>query len=188
MRRIVLLGALVVAMVVAAAVLGAGKALAYGSGSVAQVEVSGNCDDVSFCDASPFGGTGGLWIWASLNNDTNHSVDATFIGCGHQVGGGGSHAGFGGNGPAPVEGTWYTAPDVFTAAFVDRALPLGIAMVNPTTPDLSVPYYVIALNNGFTYAVPERLGHYNYSGIQFIAGVPANMKIPGVSFQTQVAP
>lgn len=185
MRRMVPFGALVAAMVVAAGALGTGKALAYGGRSVAQVEVSGNCDNVSFCDASPLGGTGGLWIWASLNSD--NTVDATFVGCGHQVGGGGSHAGFGGNGPAPVAGTWWTAPDVFTAVG-EGAFPLAVAMSNPTTPDTSVPYYVISLNNGFIYAVPERLGHYNYSGIQFLAGVPANMKIPGVSFQTQVAP
>jgi hypothetical protein len=183
MRRMVLLVALLAAMVVAAGVLGTGKALAYGKGTVAQVEFSGNCDNNAWCSTN-FGGTGGIWVWAALNGDG--TVDATEAGCGHTVGGihGPGGAGAGGG---PIEGTWSTAPDVLTAVG-EGAFPVAIAMSNPTTPDLSVPYYVISLNDGFVYAVPERLGHYNYSGVQFLAGVPANMHVPGVSFQTTVAP
>jgi hypothetical protein len=37
---------------------------------------------------------------------------------------------------------------------------------------------------------PARIhvGHYNYSGPQLMAGIPAGMNVPGVNFQTQVAP
>jgi hypothetical protein len=68
MRRMVLFGALVAAMVVAAGVLGTSMALAYGKGTVAQVEFSGNCHNTTWCGRSVFGGTGGIWIWATPNN------------------------------------------------------------------------------------------------------------------------
>lgn len=184
MRRMVLLGALVAAMVVAAGVLGTGKALAYGKGTVAQVEISGNCTNNSWCTQN-FGGTGGFWLWAALNPDG--TVDATEAGCGHTVGGVGGPGGAGGGG-GPVDGSWTIARNVLEAAFVDGALPTAIVMSNPTTPDLTVPYYVIYLDDGSTWAVPARQGHYNYGGVQFINGVPEGTHIPGVNFQTTVAP
>jgi hypothetical protein len=183
MRRAVLLVALVAAVVVAAGVLGTGKAFAYGKGTVAQVEVSGNCTNASWCSAN-FGGTGGFWLWAALNPD--NTVDATEAGCGHTVGGVGGPGGAGGGG-GPIDGTWSIAGNLLEAAFVDGAFPVAIVMADPTTPDLTVPYYVISLDDGSVWAVPARVGHYNYSGVQFINGVPVGTHIPGVNFQTQVA-
>lgn len=179
MRRMALFGALVAGLVVAAGLLGAGKALAYGPGTVAQVEFSGNCDNTTWCDAN-FGGTGGIWVWSALNSD--HSVDATEAGCGHTVGGGGA-----GGGGGPIDGTWWTVDNVFDAVN-EGAFPVAVAMSNPTTPNPTMRYYVIALDDGFVYAVPVSRGHYNYSGVQFLSGVPAGMHIAGVNFQTQVAP
>jgi len=179
----VLFGALVAAMVVAAAVLGTGKAFAYGKGTVAQVEISGNCTNNSWCSQN-FGGTGGFWMWASLNPvDT---VEATEAGCGHTVGGVGGRGGAGGGG-GPVDGSWTLASNVLQAVS-DGAFPVAIVMSNPTTPDLTVPYYEIALEDGSLWAVPARQGHYSYSGVQFINGVPEGTHIPGVNFQTTVAP
>jgi hypothetical protein len=180
----VLFGALVAAMVIAAGVLGTGKALAYGKGTVAQVEISGNCTNNSWCTQN-FGGTGGFWMWAALNPD--HSVDATEAGCGHTVGGVGGPGGAGGGG-GPVDGSWTIASNLFEAAFVDGAFPVAVVMSDPTTPDLTVPYYVITLEDNSVWAVPARQGHYSYSAIQLINGVPQGMHIPGVNFQTTVAP
>ena len=65
-------------------------------------------------------------------------------------------------------------------------------MTSNGAPDLTVPYYVIDLPGGpggdFVFAVPARVGHYNYSGLQLMAGIPAGVNVPGVNFQTQVAP
>jgi hypothetical protein len=185
MRRMVLFGALVAAMVVAAGVLGTGKAFAYGKGTVAQVEISGNCTNNSWCTQN-FGGTGGFWMWAALNPDG--TVDATEAGCGHTVGGIGGPGGAGGGG-GPVDGSWTIVDNVLdTLGPPYFAFPVALIMSNPTTPDLTVPYYVISLEDGSAWAVPARQGHYNYSGVQFINNVPIGMHIPGVNFQTTVAP
>jgi len=183
MRKALLLAVLVVALSAAAGALGSGQALAYGRGTVAQVEISGNCTNNSWCTQN-FGGTGGFWLWAALN--PNGTVDATEAGCGHTVGGVGGPGGAGGGG-GPVDGTWTVANNVLEAVG-EGAFPVALVMSDPTTPDLTVPYYVISLEDGSSWAVPARQGHYNYSGIQFINGVPLGMHIPGVNFQTTVAP
>lgn len=191
MRKGLVLVVLVAALAVAAGVLGTGRALAYGHADqpVAQIEVSGNCTNASWCNAN-FGGTGGLWIWAEL--DADHSADATFAGCGHTVGEAGGPGGAGGGG-GPVSGSWQMASDLFEAAFVDGAFPVGIALNNDGSLNLSIPYYVITLHSGgpegdFVFAVPAQVGHYNYSGLAFINGVQPGQKLPGLNFQTQVAP
>jgi hypothetical protein len=183
MRKALLLVALVVALSAAAGALGSGRALAYGRGTVAQVEISGNCTNNSWCTQN-FGGTGGFWLWAALNPDG--TVDATEAGCGHTVGGIGGPGGAGGGG-GPVDGNWWIASNVFEA-HLEGAFPVAIVMSNPTTPDLTVPYYVISLEDHSLWAVPVRQGHYSYSGVQFINGVPEGTHIPGVNFQTTVAP
>jgi hypothetical protein len=184
MRKFLVLIALVAGLAAITGGTSATKALAYGPNTVAQVEVSGNCTNVAFCTTT-FGGTGGLWIWAALAGD--HTVDATFAGCGHTVGGGGGAGGGGG----PVEGTWTTASDLFEAAFVDGAFPIGVQLTSGAV-DFNVPYYVITLNDPhqgpFVFAVPMQTGHYNYSGLQFINDVPVGTHMAGVNFQTQVAP
>jgi hypothetical protein len=184
MRRVFVLAALVIAAAVSAGVFGSGKAMAYGKGTVAQVEISGNCTNNTWCTAN-FGGTGGFWLWAALNPD--NTVDATEAGCGHTVGGVGGPGGAGAGG-GPVDGHWSIVGNLFVAAFTDGAFPVAVVMSDPTTPDLSVPYYVISLDNGDVWAVPAVQGHYSYSALQLISGVPTGTHIPGVNFQTTVAP
>jgi hypothetical protein len=185
MRKLVLL---VTALCVVAGLVGTDRAQAYGHADqpVAQVEVSGNCNNASFCNAN-FGGTGGVWIWAELDGDG--SVDATFAGCGHTVGGSGGAGGAGGGG-GPASGTWTVASNIFDAVSDPNVFPVGLALNSDGSLNTSVPYYVITLDVGgpFEIAVPAQVGHYNYSGLQFINGIPPGTKIPGVNFQTQVAP
>jgi hypothetical protein len=185
MRRAFLVVALAAAAVVAAGFFGTGKALAYGPGEVAQVEVSGNCTNATWCNTY-FGGTGGFWIWASLNSD--NSVDATFAGCGHTVGGGGP--GSAGAGGGPEDGTWKIT-DLYTAAVIDGALPMDLQLNSDGSVNFAAPYYEITLQDPhfgtFVFAVPVQQGHYNYSGVQFISG-SSTLHISGVNFQTQVAP
>jgi hypothetical protein len=188
MRKASLLVVLVAALVAAVAAFGTGNALAYGPRSVAQVEISGNCNNPSWCNAN-FGGTGGLWIWASLNNDVSHSVDFTFNGCGHSVGNVGPRGfgsgGSGGGGPrgVPGNGNWTIVSSVLVAVF-DNAFPLDVAVTSTGAPDLTVQYYEINLG-GFVVAAPVPVGHYSVSGLSFKTG---STPPPGVNFQTQVAP
>jgi hypothetical protein len=183
LRKGILFVALVAVLAAVAGVAGTGRALAYGGKAVAQVEISGNCNNVSICP-QVFGGEGGLWIWASLNSDG--SADYTFNGCGHSVGNVGPRSfgpgGSGGGGPrgVPGEGTWTTAANLLVA-INDGALPMAIAQ-SGGVPDFTVPYYEINLG-GFLVSVPAVQGHYNFSFVQFLFG-----NAPGISFQTQVAP
>jgi hypothetical protein len=179
LRKLVL--ALAVAGAAAGSLVFAGSAAAYGAADhpVAEVEISGNCDNTSYCDTA-FGGTGGLWIWAELDGGpTSGTTDFTFAGCGHTVGGAGPHSAGAGGGPGT--GTWKTAPNLF-AALADGAFPLDVAVSNGAPTD--VPYYEINLGGGFVAAAPVPVGHYSASGLSFVFGPPP----PGVSFQTQVAP
>ena len=188
MRKVVLFVAIAFAAAAVAGAAGTGSALAYGPGSVAQIEMSGNCDNATWCNAN-FGGTGGLWIWASLNNDPGHTVDYTFNGCGHSVGNVGPRGfgpgGSGGGGPrgVPGEGTWTIVPSVLDAV-AEHAFPLDVAVTPSGALDLSVEYYVLNLG-GFLVAAPVPTGHYSVSGLSVKTGMTPP---PGVSFQTQVAP
>lgn len=90
MRRMVLFGALVAAVVSAAALLGVTAApagAAYGPLAEYQVAISANCNNVSICGAD---GLGGFWGWAVFNTDG--TADAELTGCGHLQGGGGGGA------------------------------------------------------------------------------------------------
>jgi len=188
MRKGLVLVVLVAAVAVAAGTLRSGRALAYGPGEVAQVEMSGNCNNATWCNAN-FGGTGGVWIWAALNNDPGHTVDFTFDGCGHSVGNVGPRGfgpgGSGGGGPrgVPGNGTWTTVSSVLVAVH-DHAFPLDVAVTSSGAPDLTVPYYEINLG-GFLVAAPVPFGHYSVSGLSVKTGTTPP---PGVNFQTQVAP
>ncbi|MEA2198407.1 MAG: hypothetical protein QOJ25_2458 [Solirubrobacteraceae bacterium] len=154
-----------------------GSASAAGT-AVAQVEISGNCDNPSYCNTA-FGGTGGLWIWAALHGGpTSGTTDYTFAGCGHSVGKTAPHTSGAGGGPG--DGTWTTVPSLF-AALADGAFPLDVAVSNGAPAD--VPYYELNLG-GFLAAAPVPVGHYRVSGLSFVFGPPP----PGVSFQTTVAP
>jgi hypothetical protein len=185
MRKAIVSLALVASVAAVAGAFGAGSALAYGRADqpVAQVEMSGNCNNVAYCNAVGFG-TGGIWIWAELDGGpSSGTTDFTFAGCGHTVGGGGP--GSAGAGGGPGTGTWKLVPSVF-AVVADGAFPLDVAMLNGA-PNPSVPYYEIDLGGGFVVAAPAAVGHYSTAGIQF--GFPSLGPPPaGVNFQTQVAP
>jgi hypothetical protein len=186
MRKMLLLAS---ALCVVTALVGTGRALAYGHADqpVAQVEVTANCTNPSFCTVENFGGTGGVWIWAEL--DADGSVDATFAGCGHTVGGAGGPGGAGAHG-GPVSGTWKLASNIFDAISDPNVFPTALALNSDGSVNTSVPYYVITLDVGgpFEIAVPAQVGHYNYSGFQLVNGIPVGTTVPGVNFQTQVAP
>lgn len=106
-------GALAIGGVVAG---GSTSAFAYGAAdhAVAQVEISGNCDNPSFplCAPEPDGvRTGGVWAWCELNSTggdaTSGTMDATVAFCSHVVGGGGP-GGAGAFGHPDHDGIWWT--------------------------------------------------------------------------------
>jgi hypothetical protein len=192
MRRLCFVAPVAAAAVAVLTVGSATPALAYGSADnpVAQVEISGNCTNASVCP-DLIGDTGGVWIWAELDaahvGDTSGTVDYTFAGCGHTVGGIGGPGGAGGGGATASDGTWGEADSVFTAVS-DGFLPIDVAIDKYGNP-LPVPYYEITLpagdpNDPFLVAVPMPVGHYSAPGLLY----PDFSKIPGVNFQTQVAP
>jgi hypothetical protein len=184
MRKTVLLIAVTSALLaVLVGAAGTGKALAYGSADqpIAQVEISGNCDNPSFllCAPEPAGvGTGGVWAWAELdtagNDNTHGGMDFTFSGCGHTVGGIGGPGGAGGHG-GPGQGIWYTV-----ATLKDETDAGAFPFFDPSK--YTGPVYVLDFFPGappeddFIAAVPVPQGHYGWQ--------PAN----GVTLQTQVAP
>jgi hypothetical protein len=183
------------AVTVGVLVMGSGApAFAYGKADnpVAQVEISGNCDNASVCPSLGFGGTGGVWIWAELDAaypGADHGTsDYTFAGCGHTVGGAGGPGGAGGGGGHFSDGSWRKVDSVWTAVG-DNFLPIDVAIDKNGTP-LNVPYYEITLptggdpSNAFLVAVPVPVGHYSAAGLLY----PSFTKTPGVNFQTQVAP
>src|SRR6266487_2846546 len=111
MRKVVLLVALVAAVAAIAGAAGTGKAFAYGRADhpIAQVEISGNCNNPSF-DLCQHVGLGGVWAWAELDTaggiTSSGTMDYTLTFCDHAGPGGGPHsAGAFGH---PGEGVWYT--------------------------------------------------------------------------------
>jgi hypothetical protein len=179
LRKLLVLVALVSAS--AAALVGANSAMAYGKadGPIAQVEISGNCNNNAYC-STYFGGTGGIWIWAEI--DSGGTVDATLAGCGHTVGGGGP--GSAGAGGGPTTGTWtiVSRDQMLADAGSNLVFPVALA-VDKFGSLLNVTYYEIDFGGGFVVAVPTVKGHYNVSGLQYLFGFAS-----GVNFQTQVAP
>lgn len=185
MRKTFLFVVLVAAVAAVAGVLGAGKALAYGIADqpLAQVEISGNCNNPGFplCFPQDEGGVGlgGVWAWAEVDNTgdgTSGTIDFTFSGCGHTVGGGGP--GTAGARGTPGEGTWYLVDDL-------SEIP-GLNLDTDAFPFFDTNnsydhYYVLDFFPGsgeddFIAVVPTDFGHYGLK--------PA----PGVTLQTQVAP
>jgi hypothetical protein len=166
-------GALLLA--IAGAVAGAPSAFGYGAADqpVAQVELSGNCNDPSFwlCAPEPDGvGTGGVWAWSEL--DADGAMDATVAFCGHVVGGGGPGSAGGFGHPDPF-GQWSTISSLADA-------PEGAApFFDPSKTYAS--YYVLDFFPGsgsddFIAVVPAAVGHYAWH--------PTH----AVTIQTQVAP
>jgi len=164
--------ALVPAIVLTTALGLAPSALAYGSADhpVAQVEISGNCNNPGYdlCAPMPDGvGLGGVWTWAELDvatpGDTSGTMDYTLSFCTHQTDG--LNGGFGFTG----SGTWWT---------IDA---LGDAPANAHPffdPSKTYDHYFVLDFGveGFVAIVPAPFGHYDLR--------PA----PAVTIQTQVAP
>jgi hypothetical protein len=181
MRRVVRFSMLVAALTVVAGVLSAGSALAYGHADqpIAQVEISGNCNNPSFplCAPEEQGGVGlgGVWTWAELDtvgtDGTYGSMDYTISFCGHTIGGGGpgSAGGLG----TPGEGEWWTIANLADAP------PLAFPFFD--TSKSYDAYYVLDYFPGtgeddFIAVVPAAYGHYGLHPVR------------GVTIQTQVAP
>jgi hypothetical protein len=179
MRRALRLCVLGVAGATVAGVLGTGTALAYGRADqpIAQVEISGNCNNPDFALCQDVG-LGGVWAWAELDTagagTTSGSMDFTLSFCSHTGPGGGPHSSgaFG----HPGEGVWWTT-DNLGGALAAGAFPFF------DTTNAYDAYYVLDFFPGsgaddFIAVVPAAYGH--YSSPSFF---PA-----GAQFQTQVAP
>lgn len=181
MRKGLLLMVLVAACAAVAAWLGSANALAYGQADqpIAQVEISGNCDNPSFPLCADEVGLGGVWTWSELDTDTGSAtpqdpspMDFTAAFCGHSGPGGGPHSS--GGGGHPGTGQWYETSDL-GAALAAGGFPFFDMSKSYDT------YYVLDFFPGtgsddFIAIVPAQQGHY---GVH-----PA----PAVSIQTQVAP
>jgi hypothetical protein len=179
MRRPLMMGVLSAAVTVAVGVLSTGTAFASGAADqpIAQVEISGNCDNPGFALCQEVG-LGGVWTWAELNtaggSGTSGSMDFTATFCGHTGPGGGPHsAGAFGH---PGEGSWWTTNSL------SDALAAGAFPFFDTSQTYSA-YYVLDFFPGtgpgdFIAVVPAVYGHFTSP-----SWFPA-----GAQFQTQVAP
>lgn len=173
MKRVLLVSAVVVAIMVAQGLVAA-PAGAYGGGAdhdMWQIGVSFNCNNPSLCGDE----LGGFWGWAEFDRSVDGTQtwgDAQFAGCGHVVGGGGE-PGSGGAGHVSVEiESWTIAPG--------SAGPMTFFASGEETDFLhgsTVTFDFTDLDTEFP-AIP---GHYSTDQI---LGFPAP---PGVAFQIQVA-
>jgi hypothetical protein len=135
-------------------------AAAYGSQDqpLAQIELSGNCNNPSYplCAPPPAGvGLGGIWLWIEI--DSNGTGDVAGAGCGHIRGVGG------GAGPILGDITWTRSTGVPAGA--------EAFAIDPTN-----TYYVVPFGPGEVFAFPVTVGHYPFS------------PVPAVTVQLQVAP
>jgi hypothetical protein len=87
--RVLLLAA---ALAIPTVALSSGSVFAYGRADqpLAQLEISGNCDNPSFFLCSNVVGVGGVWLWIEINADG--TADVAGSKCGHNVGGPGGGA------------------------------------------------------------------------------------------------
>jgi hypothetical protein len=158
--RFVLLAAVLVLGSLAA---NQGVVSAYGRAEhpLAQLELSGNCNNPAYplCFPPPTGfGLGGIWLWIEI--DAGGSGDVAGAGCGHVRGVGG------GAGPIKGEITWQYA--TLAQATAANAFVVGI--------DPNNSYYVVTIAPGEVFAFPTTQGHYSFH--------PA----PAVAQEAQVAP
>ena len=186
MRKSGMLVVLVAAFAAIGGALGTGKALAYGHADqpVAQVEISGNCDNPSFFFCSNVVGVGGVWTWAELDNVASSEVpgwnemDATAAFCGHTRGGGGPGSAGGGGGPDPF-GVWheYASLGAALAANPNAEPLLLLGGGNPYTGAVYVlDFFPGSGADDFMPVVPVAQGHYSAHPVS------------GVSLNIQVAP
>lgn len=183
MRKALLLVVLAAGLAAISGLFGTGKALAYGRADqpVAQVEISGNCNNPSF-DFCNVVGLGGVWAWAELDNVPSDSVfgwnemDATFAGCGHTRGGGGPGSAGGGGGPDPF-GVWreYQNLGLALAANPNAEPLLLLGGGNPYTGAVYVlDFFPGSGADDFMPVVPVAQGHYSAHPV---AGVALNVQV-----------
>jgi hypothetical protein len=70
-----------------ATTFGASAVLAYGHADqpIAQVEISGNCNNPDYFFCSDVVGLGGIWLWIEI--DADGTADVAGAVCGHTIGG-----------------------------------------------------------------------------------------------------
>jgi len=158
--KVLRMAALSATLALSAAALGASSVFAYGHADqpLAQVEISGNCNNPSFplCAAPPEGvGLGGIWVWVEI--DANGTGDVAGAGCGHNIGG-------------PRGGAESIRGEIAWSYSSAENLPpeAQVFFADPT----DTYYWIPALG----FAVPVTQGHYSFH--------PAS----GVALEMQVAP
>ena len=150
MSRFRFLRALALAGLVAAsaAMFGATSVFAYGHADqpLAQVEISGNCNNPDFDFCANDVGLGGIWLWIEI--DAGGTADVAGAGCGHNIGGP-----RGGAFPIRGEFDWTTV-----TIPPNPALPV----IDPTN-----TYYVLPGLDLFP--IPVTQGHYSWHPINGVA-------------------
>jgi hypothetical protein len=140
----------------------AGGVAAYGKADqpLAQLEISGNCDnpDNSFC--TDVVGVGGIWLWIEI--DANGTGDVAGAVCGHTVGG-------------PRGGAQSIHGDV-SWDYVDGATAAQYGFAFPTIIDPNDTYYLVWFDGEPLFATPVTQGHYSFHPDK------------AVTLQVQVAP
>jgi len=157
--RVLLLAA---ALAIPTLAVSSGSVFAYGRADqpLAQLEISGNCDNPSVYFCSNVVGVGGIWLWVEI--DANGTGDVAGSGCEHNVGG-------------PRGGAESIRGDV-TWEYVDGATAASYGFSFPTIVDKTDTYYLIWFQGQPLFATPVTVGHYAFH--------PTH----GVSLQIQVAP
>jgi hypothetical protein len=81
-----------VALAIPSVALTSGTVFAYGHADhpMAQLEISGNCDNPNFAFCTDVVGVGGIWLWIEV--DANGTADVAGAVCQHTVGGRGGGA------------------------------------------------------------------------------------------------
>src|SRR5438477_8864873 len=158
MRRALLLCALTAAVAVVVGAIHTGAASAYGRADqpIAQVEISGNCNNPSFPLCQEVG-LGGVWAWAELDTaggiTTSGTTDYTLTFCGHGTGAFGH----------PGKGVWWKTTNL-GAAFAAGGAPFF------DTSKTYSAYYVLDFQTGtgsadFIAIVPAAYGHYGLNPV-----------------------
>jgi hypothetical protein len=168
MKRGITLSILVTMTALAAGVLAAPQAGAYGSLALWQIGISANCDNPNVCGADQLGG---FWGWVEFDSD--NTGDAAFAGCGHLQGRQlpGSSGAFGQR--IDITG-WTIAPGsagpstFFVTSEIDTFTVRGGPVVVP------IP------SENFDTGIPAVAGHYSTADV-------FGFTAPGVAFQLQVA-
>jgi len=149
-------------LAIPAVAVSSGSVFAYGAADqpLAQLEISGNCDNPSVFFCSNVVGVGGIWLWIEVDANGTGDVDGSV--CDHTVGAPGG-------GAAVIQGdiTW---------EYVDRAGAAAAGFGFPTIVDPTNTYYLVMFHGEPLFATPVTPGHYAFH--------PTN----GVSLQIQVAP